>query len=212
MAKINIDSEALHREFLKTASGLSKPLADALATAGPLPSRKLTKEPIGFFLSRTIVSQLLSVPAARSIWGRIETLGTETGTAIPDLFDSRRTTELRACGVSGTKAKALVAIAESDQAGFLDAKTLRAMDDAARQKHLCEIYGIGPWTCDMVALFFCGSTDIWPEGDVAVQRTFKRLIGRRKPSLAAAHFAPHRSTLARYMWRLVALERAGPET
>jgi DNA-3-methyladenine glycosylase II len=77
------------------------------------------------------------------------------------------------------------------------------MDHLARSEHLAQIHGIGQWTCDMVSLFYCRDPDVWPEGDLAVQRVFARYIGRRKPARAAAVFAPHRSLLALYMWRLV---------
>ena len=55
----------------------------------------------------------------------------------------------------------------------------------------------------MALIFYFHLPDVWPEGDVAVQRTFKRLIGRRKPKKAVARFAPYRSYLALSMWRLV---------
>ena len=55
----------------------------------------------------------------------------------------------------------------------------------------------------MLSIFYFRDNDIWPEGDLAVQRVFKRYIGRRKPAKAAALFAPYRSLLALYMWKLV---------
>jgi len=86
--------------------------------------------------------------------------------------------------------------------GFLDSAEIRAMDHAARSTHLTRIWGIGQWTCDMLAIFYCRELDIWPEGDLAVVRGLKRHIGRRSVNRAAAEFAPYRSLLALYMWRL----------
>ncbi len=54
----------------------------------------------------------------------------------------------------------------------------------------------------MMAIFYFHEPDIWPEGDLAVQRGFRSYIGRRKPAKAALLFAPNRSLLALYMWRL----------
>ncbi|HJN04039.1 MAG TPA: DNA-3-methyladenine glycosylase 2 family protein [Alphaproteobacteria bacterium] len=201
-------SARLHRRFVETAAGLSRPLKEALDRAGPLGLPDRSQVTPGYFLSRTVVNQLLSAPAARSIWRRVEDLARETGCEIPALFIRERETQVRACGVSAAKFQALLALAGAEREGGLDAASLKAMDDLARAQHLRAIRGIGPWSCDMVALFYCRSPDIWPEGDAAVQRTFKGLIGRRHPARTAARFAPHRSTLALYMWRLVALERS----
>ncbi|HUZ72534.1 MAG TPA: hypothetical protein VMU87_06085 [Stellaceae bacterium] len=55
----------------------------------------------------------------------------------------------------------------------------------------------------MLAIFYCRETDIWPVGDLAVQRVFRDYIGRRRPAKAAARFAPYRSVLALYMWRMI---------
>mgnify|MGYP003758898645 FL=1 len=77
------------------------------------------------------------------------------------------------------------------------------MDHTERSARLLSIWGIGPWTCDMASIFFFKDEDIWPEGDISVQNTFRRYIGRKKPTLAAARFAPHRSYLAMYMWRIL---------
>jgi DNA-3-methyladenine glycosylase II len=54
----------------------------------------------------------------------------------------------------------------------------------------------------MLAIFYCKDPDIWPDGDSAARQTLKRLIGRRKPAKVAALFAPHRSVLVLYMWKI----------
>ena len=92
-------------------------------------------------------------------------------------------------------------INEAATAGVL--ADLRGIDHAVRSKSLCAIWGVGQWTADMMALFYYREPDIWPVGDLAVQRVFRSYIGRRKPERAALRFAPHRSLLALYMWRLV---------
>ena len=106
----------------------------------------------------------------------------------------------------------MLGIHEAAAAGALAG--LAALDHAARSERLCRIWGIGPWSCDMLAIFYCRDLDVWPEGDLAVQRVFRSYIGRRKPAKAAAAFAPYRSVLALYMWRLAGglaeTERGGP--
>ena len=131
------------------------------------------------------------------------------GVGIPELFTPDNADAVRACGVSGGKMKTMIGIHDADRAGQLEAGAIRRMSLEARDEHLSALWGIGQWTCDMVSLFHCREPDMWPEGDVAVQRMFRELIGRRKPAKAALLFAPYRSYLALAMWRLVALQRGG---
>lgn len=82
---------------------------------------------------------------------------------------------------------------------------LARLDHAARTGHLMRISGIGPWTADMVSMFFFHEPDVWPIGDVTVRNTFARFAAVPAAAdlgAAAARFAPHRSFLALYMWRL----------
>ena len=55
---------------------------------------------------------------------------------------------------------------------------------------------------DMIGIFFLLEPDIWPAGDAAVVGTLRRLIGETDTTALAARFAPHRSTLARYLWTI----------
>ena len=155
------------------------------------------------FLGRAVVGQQLSTKAARTIWSRVEAAALAAGVGISEFFEEANVVALRSCGLSANKVKSVLAIRAAERAGTLDSPAIHAMDHLARSEHLAQIHGIGQWTCDMASIFYCHDPDVWPEGDLAVQRVFARYIGRRKPARAAANFAPHRSLLALYMWRLV---------
>ena len=58
----------------------------------------------------------------------------------------------------------------------------------------------------MAAMFYFGDTDVWPEGDLAVSRTFRGYLNKRQLRRyedTVARFAPNRSYLALYMWRII---------
>ena len=191
----------LHRWFVATAAPLSPRLASDIAAAGPLWFPDRPDHGPAAFLARAIVGQQISASAARGIWARIEAQAAARGETLADFLGRADLAALRACGLSGNKAKAVLHINEAAAAGAFAA--LGGISHASRSESLCAIWGIGQWTCDMMALFYYREPDIWPEGDLAVQRVFRSYIGRRKPARAAARFAPHRSLLALYMWRLV---------
>lgn len=189
--------------MLSLASDVTPALGAALREFGPVGFPERADEGLGNFLAQAVIGQQISTHAARSIWGRIEQAAAAAGVNVTLFCADERAAALKACGVSRNKIKALAGIRRAELAGDLDAKAVRAMDDEARSRHLTSIWGIGQWTCDMAAISFCRSPDIWPLGDVAVQRTFERYIGRRNPVRAAARFTPYRSTLALHMWRIV---------
>lgn len=193
----------LHARFLDIAGAFAPDLRVAMERVGPPEARDRDDQPVGRFLARAVVGQQLSTSAAGTIWSRVEAMAQAERISIPiDLTDDRFDA-LRACGVSRGKARAVLAIRAAEMEGWLDGAALAALDHSERSRRLRTIHGVGQWTCDMVSIFHCDDADVWPETDVAVQSTFVNLIGRRrKPARAAARFAPQRSWLARYMWRI----------
>jgi DNA-3-methyladenine glycosylase II len=190
------------------AKDVSAPLRDAILRVGPLPLPRRNDVPLGLYLGRVIIGQQLSPAAARTIWARLETAAAAAKMRLPTYFHAHHSDGIRACGVSRAKLRALIGIAAADAAGGLDPAALARLNHLERSARLRSLPGVGPWTCDMLSIFYFGDGDIWPEGDLAVQRTFKRLIGRRSADRAAARFSPYRSHLALAMWRTVEIERA----
>lgn len=195
--------DAIHGHLVRIADDVSARLADALRIVGPVTLDDRSRDGIGYFLSRAVVGQQLSTKVARSIWRRVISTASADGLSVTALFTATNADRLRQCGVSRAKVRALCGIRDAEQAGRLSSKSLSALDQAERTRQLRALFGVGPWTCDMASIFYYRCPDIWPEGDVAVQRTFRRLIGPRKPEPLARRFTPYRSYLALSMWRLV---------
>ena len=164
--------------------------------------RRRESKGLAHFLSRAIVGQQLSAGAARSIWDRITVTAKGHGLSIPQCAEEFGGT-LRSCGLSASKLKSLKNISRAEKEGRLSDDVLLSVVPEERLRRLMAIWGIGPWTCDMVLIFYYQLPDVWPEGDVAAQRTFSGLIGRRAPTRTALRFSPYRSYLALTMWRIV---------
>lgn len=193
---------AIHARFVETGHALSPALGEALAQLGPLDLPVDASQPLGERLARSVAGQQLSVKAARTIWSRVEAAAGDT--PLIDFLREDNTNALRACGLSGAKTAAVCTIGAEARAGGLDASELRYLSAADRARHLTQIKGIGPWTADMINIFYFGEADIWPDGDIAARKTLERLTSpRRKTVRTAERFAPHRSYLALYMWRWV---------
>ena len=184
------------------AASVSKPLASAIREVGPVTFRRRESKGLAHFLSRAIVGQQLSARAARSIWDRITVTARGHGLSIPQCAEEFGSA-LRSCGISASKLKSLKNISRAEKEGRLSDDVFLSVGPEERLRRLMAIWGIGPWTCDMVLIFYYQLPDVWPEGDVSVQRTFSGLIGRRAPTRTALRFSPYRSYLALTMWRIV---------
>ncbi len=197
-------SESLHHRFVAAAWAVHPNLGEAVSAAGPLAPLEPPRLGLAEALCRAVVGQQLSTRAARAIWHRL------TAAAGDDLqahLQCATQADLRACGLSAAKVCALGAIQAAQAAGELDPARLAGMDPRTRAGALTTIRGVGPWTADMMALFWFRDPDVWPGGDLAVRRTLQRLTAPEQPAdEAAARFAPHRSLLARYLWRIADLQ------
>ena len=194
-------TQDIHDHCLSAAAPLSPVLHQSIARQGMLSPWSAPDIPFPLSLCRSVAGQQLSVKAAASIWSRVEALG-EAPEVLLDLFDEGQADRMRACGLSGAKVKTLIAIAEANRQGALEADRLRELAPQDRSDRLVDIWGVGRWTADMANIFYFGEPDIWPDGDVTARKTLEKLTSKRRKTVrTAARFAPYRSYLARYMWR-----------
>ncbi len=154
-------------------------------------------------LLRTIISQQVSVAAAKAVWTRLEAaLG--SGCA-PEALLAADAETLRACGLSRQKQGYARSLAELVTSGALDLHALPEDDEAAIAE-LVRIKGIGRWSAEIYLLFAEGRPDIWPAGDLAVQVAVGTILGLpERPSekhvrTLAEAWRPHRSAMAIMAW------------
>ena len=194
----------LHKLFVREARKISPPFAKTLEAIGPIGFQGRRTRDFATHLARIVVGQQLSTLAAKSIWARVESAAAHLPRTL-DLFVESNETILRGCGLSGAKTRAPLGLREADAAGQLDARKLAKLSREARQAALVNLRGIGPWTADMVSMFYFHEPDIWPLGDLAVRKTFERFVSahaHHDVHTGAERFAPYRSFLALYMWRI----------
>ena len=194
-----MSQHAVHAHLLAEAEPLFPELHAALLRLGPLSFPRRDTVPFPQYLCRAIAGQQISVKAASSIWSRVEASAGER--SLLEHFRPENTDSLRACGLSGSKTRTIITIAETHRDQGLDAEALRALSPEERATRLTEIWGVGQWTADMMNMFYFGEPDIWPDGDVAARKTLERLTSKRRKTVRTAErFKPYRSWLALYMW------------
>ena len=154
-------------------------------------------------LLRTIVGQQVSVAAAASVWGKLQTLLGED--MPPDALLAADFDTLRGCGLSRQKQGYARSLCELVVSGALDLGRLPADDEAAIAE-LTRIKGIGRWSAEIYLLFAEGRPDIWPAGDLGVQAGLHRILGlearpdEKATRALAEGWRPHRGAVAIFTW------------
>jgi DNA-3-methyladenine glycosylase II len=196
-----VDEASLHEAAERLRAKDPKLIERLAAAGGPPPLRR--REPGFAGLAAIIVSQQVSVASAAAIFGRLqarivplEAAGIATATE----------DDLRACGLSAAKIRALRAVAQAVVEGGLDLKGLSALDAEVAHKALVAVKGVGPWTADIFLLFCLGHPDAFPAGDLALQEAAKLALNlKRRPDAVrleriAERWRPLRGVAARMLW------------
>lgn len=169
-------------------------------------------------LSWAVIGQQISVGAAVSIRRKlIKAAGVVHSSGLACYPDAARLAalsegELRATGLSQTKARTLLAISQQVLAGELplDAWLSNPPVDTIRER-LLAIRGIGPWTVNYALLRGFGWLDASLHGDVAVRRAIQRLgvaaekLGEGEARAWLEEFEPWRALVAAHLWASLSL-------
>jgi DNA-3-methyladenine glycosylase II len=197
-----IADEARLREAAEALRQLDPDLVETLmAVGGPPPLRR--REPGFAGLAAIIVSQQVSVASANAIFGRLEARIAPLDAA---RLAAATEDDLRACGLSSPKIRALRALAEAVAERGLDLAALAQLDAEEAHAALVAVKGVGPWTADIFLLFCLGHPDAFPAGDLALQEAAKLALGLKgRPDAArleriAERWRPWRGVAARMLW------------
>lgn len=172
-------------------------------------------------LSWAVIGQQISVGAAvslrRKLIGAAGMVHSEGLACYPDAARLAALGEgdLRAAGLSQTKARTLLAISAQVLVGELplDAWLAEPPVETIRER-LLAIRGVGPWTVNYTLLRGFGWLDGSLHGDAAVRRAMQRLgvgtppdgkLGEAAAQAWLAEFAPWRALVGAHLWASLSL-------
>jgi DNA-3-methyladenine glycosylase II len=165
-------------------------------------------------LVRSIISQQISISAARSIRRRLEQAIAPARISSESLLalDNSR---LRSVGLSPQKAAYVHDLALKTSDGTVDLRTIGRKSDEEVIEILTQVKGIGRWTAQMFLIFALGRLDVFPADDLGIRIAIRDLYGLRElPDRAmcagvAASWQPYSSVASWYCWRSLDLARNG---
>ena len=155
-------------------------------------------------LLNCIIGQQISVSAANTIKARFFDLHNKI---TPNNVLKLNEISLKDCGLSRQK----ILYIKNISTFFLKNKkfitNIYSYDEIFIKDKLISIKGVGNWTADMFLLFSCGSSNIFPEGDLgfikAISKSYKKSIPIGQPYLKRLkkRWSPYSSIATWYLWR-----------
>ena len=157
-------------------------------------------------LVRSIISQQISMGAARAIRARLQQLvGSEA--IKPEMITQLRMDQLRSVGLSPQKVSYIQDVAIKVQSGEVPLARMGRLADEDVIAHLIKIKGIGRWTAQIFLIFALGREDVFPIDDFGVRAAIERMYELKSPPDRAAllavgqRWSPFASIGSWYSWR-----------
>ena len=149
-----------------------------------------------------IIAQQVSAKAATSISERFFTAFPEGD---PKKVLDASLEELKACGLSSSKANYLKNIAEAKASGRVPFEDLHLYSSEDVRAFLLPIKGVGRWTVEMVQIFSLEKMDILSYDDLAIRRGIQVLYHKKTVTPAFfkklyKRFSPYQTFASVYLW------------
>ena len=127
-----------------------------------------TRNNFFYSLTRSIISQQISVSAADSVFSKFEKKC--RGKINPKIVSKLSITDLRRCGLSRMKALGIKSLADKILDKSFSPKLIKKMSDEEAINYLSSLRQIGRWSSEMVLIFFYNRPNIWPVQDIGLLR------------------------------------------
>ena len=166
-----------------------------------------TRNNFFYSLSRSIVSQQISVAAADSVFSKFEKKC--KGKINPKVVSKLSLRSLRKCGLSRQKAIGIKSLAKKILDKSFDPKLIKNMSDEDAINYLSSLKQIGRWSSEMVLIFFYNRPNIWPVQDIGLLRAISNNYKKKYlPPEAFVNklkkkFSPYCSVATWYLWRSI---------
>ena len=166
-----------------------------------------TRNNFFYSLSRSIVSQQISVAAADSVFSKFEKKC--KGKINPKTVSKLSLRSLRKCGLSRQKAIGIKSLAKKILDKSFNHKLIKKMNDEEAINYLSSLKQIGRWSCEMVLIFFFNRQNIWPVQDIGLLRSIsinykkKYLPPQSFVKILQKRFSPYCTLAVMALWHSV---------
>tara|TARA_B100000029_G_scaffold8894_1_gene9449 strand:- start:88 stop:1185 length:1098 start_codon:yes stop_codon:yes gene_type:complete len=180
-----------------------KKLGPLIRRIGPC-SMRITKNPFQT-LVEAIIYQQLSEASATAITKRFLKLYKKFPT--PRQVNNTSDKKLKDIGLSGTKINYIKGLSKLIIQKKIDFKKISKLSDEQVIEELTKIKGIGNWTAQIYLMFCLQRTDVFPVGDLGIQKgirdlfSLKELPDPKTMEKFSSRWKPNRSIACWYIWK-----------
>jgi len=155
------------------------------------------------FFSKTIISQQISFAVADKIWNDFQNK--------VDRFDFKGLTDknkkviklLSELKISSSKKDTILRVNDLILKKELSHDHLNSLSETMLRKKLVRIKGVGPWTSDMILIFFFKKLNVFPENDLVINKVKAKIEHLENCKINFADlFKPFLSILSLHFWKL----------
>lgn len=196
-------NERLDEEFRAHIAQTDKPLSALVSRMSPVHLPK--PRPPFESLVRIVVGQQLSVAAAQTVHQRVvQALGFEVTPCRILACDAQT---LRNAGLSRAKVASVQALAAFAGPEGMHLNNLVGQPWGEIRSQLLDVRGIGPWSCDMFAMFGLALPDVFAPGDYGLRQAMDRHLDIPTSTTPGAlearalRWSPYRTLACLYLWK-----------
>ena len=155
------------------------------------------------FFSKTIISQQISFTVADKIWNDFQNK--------VDRFDFKGLSDknkkviklLSELKISSSKKDTILRVNDLILKKELSHDHLNSLSETILKKKLVRIKGVGPWTSDMMLIFFFKKLNVFPENDLVINKVKAKIEYLEDCRINFTDlFKPFLSVLSLHFWKL----------
>lgn len=177
-------------------------LKTLIETTGPLKYKIPIWVSIDDAVLYSVIGQMLSNAAGVSIINRL-LKKFKTSNAVIKWAEKTYKKKGPLYGISQRKRKALKEWSVYSKNNYGSREKWKHISLKEYRNEIEAIWGFGRWSADMIAIFYLGRMDIWPETDNGIQKISTLIFKTNKNSIIKKYISGCETAAALYMWELI---------
>ena len=195
-------NEKIH-DFLIDKSRKFPFIKNEISNNGPL---KITKQNTDLFcfMVKTIIAQQISNEVAEMLWVRLCSQLEQSSISIKSFKNIRYLKKiLIKTKISKSKINYISELYIAMLKKEIDEHMLLKKTEDEINSLLMRYKGIGQWTCNMILIFYYKKLNIFPENDLVIKKTLKKLNLLEKKKISfQENYSPYLSIFSLHLWKM----------
>ena len=167
---------------------------------------KITKQNIDLFsfMVKTIIAQQISNEVAEILWERLCSQLEKNPISIKSFKNvSYLKRILIKTKISKSKINCILDLYIAILKKEIDDHMLLKKTEDEINSSLIEYKGIGQWTCNMILIFFYEKLNIFPQNDLVIKKTLRKLnLLEKKKINFQENYSPYLSIFSLHLWKM----------